>query len=95
MSREYENLHPTVLQELRARRRQRPGAALDLFEATDAATVAWRREQAEVDADIAGLARDDGATALMAEMDRAGVPVDEQISRLKSYFARRDRLAAE
>ena len=51
--------------------------------------------QVGVDADIEGLARDENSEALMAQMDRDGVPAEEQIERLKAYFSRRDRLAAE
>ena len=52
----------------------------------DQASRAWRSEQAQADADIEGLARDEGAEALIAEMDRDGVPLDEQRARLITYF---------
>lgn len=53
---------------------------------------AWRSQQAQVDADIEGLARDLEAERLMAEMDASGVAIEDQIERLKAYFiARRDR----
>ena len=52
----------------------------------------WRSQQAQVDADIEGLARDPEADRLMAKMDAAGVSIEDQIERLKAYFiARRDR----
>ena len=60
--------------------------------ATDAA---WRAQQAHVDADIEGLARDPQADRLVAEMDAAGLDPEQQIERLKAYFiARRDRKPA-
>ncbi len=46
-----------------------------------------RYEQAMVDADIEGLARDPEAEKLSAEMDTQGIPIEEQISRLKVYFS--------
>lgn len=55
----------------------------------------WRSQQAQVDADIEGLARDPEADRLMAEMDAAGVPIEEQIERLKTHFvARKDLVSA-
>ena len=52
----------------------------------DAASVAWRGEQAHVDADIEGLPRDPAVEAFVAEMDRAKVPLDEQREHLIAYF---------
>lgn len=39
-----------------------------------------------VDADIESLARDPRAEQLAAEMDAQGLPLMEQIERLKAYF---------
>lgn len=79
--------NPNLLVELRERNRD----ASRLFTATDPQSVAWRQNQADVDADIEGLARGKGATALMAEMDREGVPLEVQIERLKAHFLERDQ----
>lgn len=54
--------------------------------------AAWRVAQAQIDADIEGLARDPESERFIAEMDAAGVSYEEQIERLKVYFvSRRDR----
>lgn len=53
--------------------------------------AAWREHQADVDADIEGLSRDAAADRLAAEMDAAGVPIDDQIKRLKAYFVARQQ----
>jgi hypothetical protein len=55
----------------------------------DPADAAWRARQAQVDADIEGLARDPEADRLIAEMDASGVPHRQQIKRLKAYFRAR------
>lgn len=52
-----------------------------------------RYEQALVDADIEGLARDSEAEELAAQMDAEGVPIEDQIKRLKAYFIGKERLA--
>lgn len=52
-----------------------------------------RYEQALVDADIEGLARDSEAEKLAAQMDAEGVPIEDQIKRLKAYFIEKERLA--
>ena len=46
----------------------------------------WRAQQAQVDADIEGLARDLEADRMIAEMRKNGVALDEQLARLKAYF---------
>lgn len=51
--------------------------------------AAWREHQADVDADIEGLSRDSEADRLAAEMDAAGIPIDDQIKQLKAYFVAR------
>lgn len=53
--------------------------------------AAWREHQADVDADIEGLSRDPAADRLAAEMDAAGIPIDDQIKRLKAYFVARQQ----
>ena len=56
------------------------------------ADAAWRAQQCSIDSDIEGLSRDPQAEQLVAEMDAAGIDVEQQIERLKAYFiARRDR----
>jgi hypothetical protein len=55
------------------------------------ADAAWRSEQGHVDADIEGLARDQPADRLVAEMDAAFLTSERKIERLKEYFqSRRD-----
>jgi hypothetical protein len=63
----------------------------DLMRSMRPDAIAWRGEQAEVDADIEGLARDEGADALVRRMDAEGVPLDEQRERLRAYFMSRCR----
>lgn len=53
--------------------------------------AAWREHQADVDADIEGLSRDPDADRLMAEMDEAGIPIEDQIKRLKANFVARQQ----
>ncbi|MGD9784659.1 MAG: hypothetical protein AB7E80_01665 [Hyphomicrobiaceae bacterium] len=53
--------------------------------------AAWREHQADVDADIEGLSRDPEADRIVSEMDAAGVPMDDQIRRLKAYFVARQQ----
>ena len=50
--------------------------------------AAFRGQQAMVDADIEGLARDPEVEKFVAEMERNGLSVDEQILRLTAYFSR-------
>jgi len=50
------------------------------------AAASERYRQAMVDADIESLARDPRAEQLAAEMDAQGLPLMEQIERLKAYF---------
>jgi len=51
----------------------------------------WRRAQADVDADIEGLARDPVADQLGEDMIAEGIGVEERIRRLKAYFIDRQR----
>lgn len=46
---------------------------------------AWRRDQANVDADIEGLARNADTEALMQEMTASGLSADEKIQRLHAH----------
>lgn len=48
--------------------------------------AAFRSQQAMVDADIAGLARDPATEKFVDEMRREGLSVEEQIGRLTVYF---------
>jgi hypothetical protein len=52
----------------------------------DPADAAWRARQAEVDADIEGLARDAGIDRFFDEMEASGVAPRERIKRLKAYL---------
>ena len=55
----------------------------------------WRASQAQVDADIEGLARDPEISRFVSDMKAAGVPVRERIKRLKArVVARKDRSPA-
>jgi hypothetical protein len=59
----------------------------------DPVDAAWRAQQANIDADIEGLARDPQADELMAQMDAEGLDAEQQIARLKVYFiACRDKI---
>ena len=61
----------------------------------DPADAAWRAQQANIDADIEGLARDPKADELIAQMDAEGLDAEQQIKRLKAYFiACRDQAAS-
>ncbi|WP_143103261.1 hypothetical protein [Albimonas pacifica] len=61
----------------------------DLFTSQSPEARAWRAKQAEVDSEIEGLPRDPEAAALAAQMERDGVPDEEQIARLIAYFKMR------
>ena len=56
------------------------------FYGDDKASAKWRAQQADVDADIEGLARDPVAEQLVAEWDQAGISLEEQRARLIIYF---------
>ena len=62
---------------------------IDRLHSLDPSDAAWRARQAHIDADIEGLHRDGDADRLAANMDASGVPLREQIARLKTYFRRR------
>lgn len=55
--------------------------------------AAHRGQQAHVDADIEGLARDPQAEAMTGEMRAAGVPVAERMARLAAHLREKERLA--
>ena len=55
----------------------------------DPADAAWRRKQAEVDADIEGLSRDPEVDRVFAEMDARGLTPRQRIEHLKRYFKSR------
>lgn len=52
--------------------------------------AAYRREQAEIDADIEGLADDAAAARLMDQLRHAGVPIEERLQRLGAYLQSRE-----
>jgi hypothetical protein len=73
-------------------REQKPICRLHSKDPVDAA---WRAQQANIDADIEGLARDPEADKLMARMDAEGLDAEQQIDRLKTYFkACRDKASS-
>lgn len=51
---------------------------------------AWRREQANVDADIEGIAKSSEAQAFVAELDKLGLTTEERIARITAFHQRRD-----
>ena len=53
---------------------------------TDPASIAWRRQQAHVDADIEGLARDPVLEKMIDEWDKAGLTTAQQRERMGVYF---------
>jgi hypothetical protein len=53
------------------------------------ADAAWRYEQALVDADIEGLARDPEAERLIAAMTAAGLSPEQQVERITAMFLTR------
>lgn len=53
--------------------------------------VAWRAQQAHVDADIEGLARDADLGRFVSDMKAAGLPAGERIKRLKAHVVARQR----
>lgn len=81
----------SILSELRQRQQRSRPDLMHLFTSTDPEIVAWRREQADVDADIEGLARDEQADKLSAELKAQGLGVEERIARLKQYFIEKSR----
>lgn len=48
--------------------------------------AAHRGEQAEIDADIEGLADDPGARALMDKLRADGAPIEERLEKLTIYL---------
>jgi hypothetical protein len=71
----------------------RPGSPAWYMTSTHPDAVAWREGQADVDADIEGLAKDERADELDRRMAAAGATPEERIARLKAYFRARDRQA--
>jgi hypothetical protein len=70
-----------------------PGSPAWYMTSTHPDAVAWREEQADVDADIEGLAKDERADELDRRMATAGVPPEKRIARLKAHFQARNRQA--
>ena len=48
--------------------------------------AAWRAQQAQVDADIEGLARNPETERLLAEMTAEGASTQQKIERIKAYY---------
>jgi hypothetical protein len=55
------------------------------FDSNDPKDVAWRVEQAYVDAEIEGVKRDPALTAFVAQMDADGIDPEEQIRRIITF----------
>ncbi len=72
----------------------RTKAPHSLLYSNDPAAAAWRAKQADVDADIEGLARDPEADRMIADMDARGVDALQQIEHLKRHFRSRKGKAA-
>jgi hypothetical protein len=51
--------------------------------------AAWRARQAQVDADIEGLHRDEGIDRFVDDMKASGVAPRQRIERLKAYIRAR------
>ena len=62
-----------------------------LYTSMDPDAVFYRVQQGEVDADIEGLARDEGAADLIRRMSTENLTIEVQGERLRAYFAERDR----
>lgn len=56
------------------------------FSGQDAASRAWRREQAEFSSDIAGLPRDRYADAMIAALDALDLSDGDRIVAMTAYF---------
>lgn len=56
------------------------------FSGQDAASKAWRREQAELSSDIAGLPRDRYADAMIAALDALDLTDGDRIVGMTAYF---------
>ena len=78
----------------RARHDAQDPAGVDFMISMRPEAMAWRAEQAEVDADIEGLADDPGSAELLRQMEAENVPPDEQRRRLKVYFEEQERRLA-
>jgi hypothetical protein len=66
-------------------------APLGRLYSKDPADAAWRRRQMEIDNDIEGLSRDPEIDRLFDETEASGVPIREQIKRLKASFRARQK----
>jgi hypothetical protein len=66
-----------------------PAKRISRLHSKNPADAAWRAQQAQVDADIEGLPRDPEIDQFVSDMTASGVPVREQIERLKTYIRRR------
>ncbi len=69
----------------------RPGKPVSRLHSKDLADAAWRAQQAHVDADIEGLARDPDNDRLVAELRAKGIAPRERIKMLIGHFKTRSR----
>ena len=60
-----------------------------------AADVAWRSQQAHVDADIEGLPRNPETERLLAQWAAEGLTIERKIQRIKAYYAARQVAKAD
>jgi hypothetical protein len=65
---------------------------LSRLHSNDPADAAWRAQQAQVDADIEGLARDAGIDRLFDQMEASNIAPQERVKKLKAYFRARQSL---
>lgn len=68
----------------------KPNAPAPSFYGEDAASAEWRSQQAHVDADIEGLARDPVAEKLVEDWRKTGLSSAEQRARLIAYFRNKE-----
>lgn len=64
---------------------RRPSKPASRLHSKDPADAAWRAQQAHVDADIEGLARDPALDRLVAEMRARGLGPSERIKALVNH----------
>jgi hypothetical protein len=68
-----------------------PSKRVSRLHSKDPADAAWRAQQAQVDADIEGLARDAGIDRLFDQMEASNIAPRERTKRLKAYFRARQK----
>ncbi len=67
----------------------------EIFTSPEPRHVKWRVEQMRANNAIEGIPRDAALDALVAEMEAAGVPIEEQIKRIASFDMSHMKTAAE